>query len=312
MKLTCWILSILLHAGVAAAAAFLATPGTLNVDLGVPVYEVDLVRVEPAKKGAPKAPKKPVPKKAAPKKPAPEKPEPEKPALKKPEPVAEAPKKPEPEPKPAPAPAPEPKPEAKKISAKKEQPKPEPKPAPVEKKKPAPKKPAKPEKTREQLLAEALRHAEKDVNWLEHLEDKAEDKEREALQKEIAALRESVAEQEAEEEAAAEEEGAGGDAEEGSGSAGLLDVYRVVVRDTIKENWRYPDISASGELSARVEMELAPDGSIVDYRLIESSGRPDFDTSTLAAIQATEQLPPPPRSDIKLLRITFNLQDMLQ
>jgi len=302
MKVTCWILSILLHAGVAAAAAFLATPGTLSVDLDVPVYEVDIVSLEPAKKG----PSKPVQKAPAPK-PAPA-------PAPKPAPVKQVAKAPE-QPAPKPAPKPEPKPAAKEISAvKKEQPKPEPKPAPKEAKKPEPK-PAKPEKSRQQLLAEALKHAEKDVNWLEHLADKEREKEHEAVQQEIAALRESVAEEEAaraQEQAEAEEPGAGGDAEDGGGSAGLLDIYRVVVRDTIKENWRYPDITASGELSARVEIELGADGSIVDYRIIETSGRPDFDSSTLAAVQATGSLPPPPRADLKIIRITFNLQDMLR
>lgn len=305
MKLLGWLLSILLHAGVAAAAAYLATPGTLNVDLGVPVYEVDLVKLEPAKKGAPK-----VAKTAEETKPPAKKVQPKKAKV-----VAKAPEKPvaKPVPKPAPKPAPKPEKKVAEISTKKEKPKPAPAPP---KKKPEPKKPAKPEKTREQLLAEALKHAEKDVNWTEHLKEEAaeekERKEREELEKELAALRESIAEEEAARAEQEEEEGAGGEAEEGSGSAGLIDIYRVVVRDTIKENWRYPDISAGGDLSARVEIELAADGGIVDYRIIESSGRPDFDTSTLAAVQATGSLPPPPRPDIKLIRITFNLQDMLK
>lgn len=294
MRLLCWLLSFLLHAGVAAAAVYLATPGVVKVNLNIPVYEVDLVRLEPAKRGRPKAEVKPV------------KPEPAPQAVPKPAPQQAAPAL-----KPVPAPSPPPpKPEAKEISTKKEPPKPEKKPAPAEAKKPEPK-PAKPEKTREQLLAEALSQTKKDVTKLDRQEQLNREKERQALQGEIQALRETVGR----EESAADdtgEEGAGGDADEGEGTVGLLDIYRIMVRDTIKENWRYPDISAKAELSARVVIELGPDGSIIDYSLTESSGRPDFDASTLAAIKATRSLPPPPSPDIKVIHITFNLQDMLK
>lgn len=297
MKFTCWFLSILLHAGVAGAAVWLATPGAVNIDLDVPVYQVDLVKLEPAKKGRPKPVKKAV-------KPEPPKPKPAE-VAKVPEAVEIA--------KPKPAPAPKPEPEAKKISPVKREAEKKPLPKPVEKAKPEPKKAEpKPKKTKEQLLAEAMEQARKDAAWLERLEEqKAEEQERderEALRQELATLRETVGSEPED----GEEEGAGGEAEEGAGSGTLLDVYKMIVRREIQSNWRYPNIPMDRELSARVEIRLGPDGSITDYSLIETSGRPDFDASTVAAVKSTGKLPPPPDKEVEVLRITFNLQDLLQ
>jgi colicin import membrane protein len=302
MKFTYWLLSFLLHAGVAGAAVWLSTPGAVNIDLGVPVYEVDLVKLEPAKKGRPKTVKK------APK-PEPPKPEPPKP---KPAKVAKAPEAVEVA-KPKPAPAPKPEPGARKISPVKREAEKKPLPEPEKKARPEPRKAEpKPRKTKEQLLAEAMEQAKKDAAWLEHLEEqKAEEQERderEALQKELAALRESVGS----EPAGDEEEGAGGEAEEGAGSGTLLDVYKMIVRQEIQRNWRYPNIPMDKELSARVEIRLNPDGAIIDYSLIQTSGRPDFDASAVAAVKSTGKLPPPPDKELEVLRITFNLQDLLQ
>lgn len=288
MRILSWILSFVLHACVALAGVYLATPGNVNVDLDVPVYEVEIVRLQP-KKGRPA----PVPKPAA------------KASVKKSA------------PKPAPEPAPvEPKPKAKAIADKVAKPvkeKPEPKKVakkappkkPVKpKKKPKPqKKPAKkPGKSKKQLLAEALKHAQLDVKWEERLERKEKDKALDDLRKMVA-----------EEDAAAQgeavaEDGAGGETDDGV-MMGLKEIYAAQVMQAVKENWRYPSIPVEQVLTASVFMRVSQTGHVTEVALIAPSGRVDFDDSVLKAIEETEELPPPPGL-IREIRINFNLQDM--
>lgn len=278
MRILSWTLSFLLHACVALAATYLATPSTMLVDLAVPVYQVELVHLKP-KKGSPvkKAPAKPVAKPA---------PKPQaKPVAAKPEPA--------------------PKPKAKPIAAKVEKPK---KPEAKKIAKKVPKKPAKPKKTKEQELAEALKQAQRDVKWLEHkARKKREREERErqkALEAALAAAEADAAIAEAQEEVA----GAGGEDEDGA-MLGLRDIYAAQVKEIIKANWRYPSIPVEASLAAGVFIRVGPSGHITEYSLLARSGRPDFDESVLKAVEETEVLPPPP-GDITEIRINFNLQDM--
>lgn len=301
MRILSWILSLLLHACVVLAGLFLATPGEMRVDLSVPVYQVELVRLSPRKgRPAPVAAKAP---EAAPA-PAP-----------RPEPVAAPPEPPaRPEAKPIAAKAEEPKKPAateipKPAPEKKPQDKPEPKKAP----KPAPKKPAAPEKTKEQILAEARAQALKDVRWKEHLAEKQREKEERERQK---ALDEALAGAEAEaalaeaREAVSDEEGpgAGGTDEEGV-VMGLREIYAAQVKEAIRSNWRYPNLPVEQSLTAKVFLRVGPGGHITEYTLLAPSGRADFDESVLKAVEETELLPPPP-GDISEIRLNFNLQDM--
>lgn len=282
MRILSWTLSILLHACVALAATYLATPDSMLVDLSVPVYQVELVNLVP-RKGRPavKAPAKPAVEKPAPKPKA--------------EPVAA---KPEPAPKP----------EAKAIAAKVEKPE---KPEVTEIAKKAPEKPAppkKPQKTKKQLLAEALAQAQKDAKWLERKERKRQEREaaerRKALDEALAQAEADAALADAKDEAV----GAGGDAEDGA-MLGLREIYAAQVKEIIKANWRYPSIPVDASLAAGVFIRVGPAGHITEYSLLARSGRPDFDESVLKAVEETEVLPPPP-GDITEIRINFNLQDM--
>lgn len=283
MRLLSWILSIALHGGILLMAVYLATPSPMKVNLDVPVYQVDLVKLAPRKGVA-------VPKPKAAAKPAPP-----------------------PKAKPAPKPQPKPKPQANEIAAKVEKPKPKPeakkapekpkpKPAPKPKPKPKPepkpkeKAPEKPQKSRQDLLNEALAQAKKDVQWKEHLQ-------RKTVERELAALREQVAKQDA-----TQADGAGGESEEGV-SAGLEEIYAAQVKAIIRENWRFPSIPVDAALVATVYLRVGPEGSITESRLLATSGRPDFDSSVMKAVQETRQLPPPPGT-VRQIRINFNLQDM--
>lgn len=270
MRFFSWILSLILHVCLALTAYYLATPLPMKVRLDVPVYHVDLVKLAP-RKGV-----------AAPK---------PKPAVKQAE-AAVA--------KPIPKPAP--KPTAKEIAPAKAKPKPKPKaevapkkaPKPKPKKKPAPEKP---KKTREQLLNEALRQAKLDVKWKKRLE-------RKSMEQELADLRKQVALQDAKDKT----QGAGGTADEGV-NAGLEEIYAAQVKAIIQENWRFPSIPVDSMLMATVYLRVGPDGSITESRLLATSGRPDFDSSVMKAVDETKGLPQPP-GNVNQIRINFNLQDM--
>jgi colicin import membrane protein len=278
-----WILSLLLHGAVLASGMFLSAPSSMHIDLGVPVYQVDLVNLKPLKG----APAKAAPAPAAQKKTVDVTP-----------PAA-----------PKPAPAPEPKPEAKPIAAKAEEPKPKAeeapaKPKPVEKK-PEPK-PKPPEKTKEQMLAEALADAKREAQ----AKAKAEANDRKALEKNaLADIAKLVAEQDAAmTDNPAEGPGAGGEDDDGV-PMGLEAIYAARVKEIIKSNWRFPNIPVKQSLIASVFMRVDEQGRITEAVLAARSGRPDFDESVLKAVQETEQLPPPPGS-VREMRINFNLQDM--
>lgn len=299
-----WIFSFLIHATVVCAALFVASPEPAKMNLDIPVYHVDIVKLVP-KKGTP-APRRAAPKPAARPKAAP---------------VA------------APAPAPkEVHPSAQQIASREEKPKPKPKkivkkeapkkpvkkkapPKKLETKKPAkkvtkakpkkkaaPKKKVAPKKSRQQLLNEALQQAKKDAKWKEHLEKKNR---KSTMENELAALRSLVAKEDAKKGPV----GAGGDSDDGV-EVGLEQIYAAQVKEIIQENWRFPSIPVESQLSATVVLKVNAAGAIVDFRLISTSGRPDFDSSVTKAIKETRQLPPPP-GKVSQIQINFNLQDML-
>ena len=80
----------------------------------------------------------------------------------------------------------------------------------------------------------------------------------------------------------------------------------------IKERWSYPNLQARTVLTAMVELRLDRRGEIVEYLLITSSGRSDFDASALKAVAEAQQfnLLPPPPAGLAVLRINFNSQEL--
>ncbi len=205
---------------------------------------------------------------------------------------------PKPKPEPKAAPKPEPKPEPKPVPKPVVTPKPAPKPVPkaispkkVEKKKrPAPK----PSEDPKAVLAKALKEAKADAK-------RKEKNERNALADELKSLRSQVKKDDEQR------------ASSGSGQAmasGAEAVYAGLVENLVKQNWRYPAVTSNAFLTCVVGVDLAPDGTIIGSRILRSSGREDFDSSTLRAVQETRTLPEPPSKDIKTIQINFNLQEL--
>ncbi len=267
-------LSLLLHAGI-VGLGLIQWPfsKSIHIRLDQPVvYQVDLVT------WAPPAPGRPIQAKPAPAAPAAPQatPVPAQAPPPPPQPKAEV-NIPE-QPKKAPAPA-------KPVQQPKEaKPTPAPKPEP---KKPPPKKA---EPSRDQILAEALGAARRNIAA------RTTDEREQAL----ASLRQEMS----------SGDGGAGGAPGGVAAGGLVEVYAQLVEGRIKAHWRYPQVASRQDLSATLEIRLTMDGQVMETRVVRSSGRPDFDASTERAVEEAGQLPPPPRPDLRTLRITFNLQEL--
>jgi colicin import membrane protein len=82
------------------------------------------------------------------------------------------------------------------------------------------------------------------------------------------------------------------------------------VERAIKKNWRFPVVGRDKNLVAVVEIRISKAGQILESRVAQSSGRPDFDNSALKAVTETKDLPPPPSDSLEALRINFNLQEL--
>ena len=298
-----WVFSIVLHVAVLVGGAYVTTGNHIKLNLNKRMYEVDLVgppnkgkpgaRSAPARAAAGKEVQKPSPKDAkAAKADEPKKPEkkavptetakaipadtvnatkvaeakPEEPA--KPEPKKEAPKKEEP----------------KKEVAKKEEPKAEKKP------------------TKEDILAEALGEATKAA--------KKEGSDGAAKGSTKGGSKDALADALADLGREVSGRGTRGDgtAEDGDGegvSSGSLDQYYAtqVVR-AIRQNWRFPRLS-NIVLATTVELTVNKAGDILGSRMVNGSGRSDFDASVMRAIEDTKRLPPLPETLDATLVITF-------
>jgi colicin import membrane protein len=295
-----WVFSIVLHLAVLIGGAYVSTGSHIKLNLNKRMYEVDLVgppnKGKPGAKSAPsqaaagKEVQKPSPKDAKTVK-APEEPKkPEKKALptetakaipadtvnatKVAEAKPEEPKKPEPK-----------KEEPKKEEPKKEEPKAEKKP------------------TKEDVLAEALGEATKAAKSTKTAEGAAKGSTKgggkDALADALADLGREVSGR-----------GTRGDgtAEDGDGegvSSGSLDQYYAtqVIR-AIRQNWRFPRLS-NIVLATTVELTVNKAGDILGSRMVNGSGRSDFDASVMRAIEDTKRLPPLPETLDATLVITF-------
>lgn len=313
-----FFLSFCLHVlSVVLSFLYLGSAG-IKIDLDQPLYQVDLVSLQPtggpagpaasSPESAADMPRKPEPKpaeeakaeavplppqtKPEPPKPEPPKPEPPKPVPAKPEPPKPEPPKPEP-----PKPEPPKKPEDKAISEDKtaKTVKPE------VKKEEAPPKPPAP--TPQELLASALADAKKAAQ--SHQQKESQD-----FQKTLSSLRKSVGATPGGDVPAGGPSGGPGGSGGGQGASGLLQVYGEMVKQTIKRNWRYPVIGGTQNFQASVEIRMDESGTITSVRLLTPSGRSEFDASVLRAITETKQLPAPPSKLVNAVQINFNLQEM--
>ena len=74
-------------------------------------------------------------------------------------------------------------------------------------------------------------------------------------------------------------------------SSGPSDTYGGRIRAKIKPNITFDPSSVSGNPAAEVEVRGAPDGTIVNKKLVKSSGNVAWDNAVLKAIDKTEILP---------------------
>lgn len=322
-----WVFSILLHLVVLFGSAYVSTGKHVKIDLNRKMYEVNLVgppnKGKAGAKGAPKpdtqqaqAKKKPDMKKEPEKAPVPEQKKPEKkaappdtakPILKdsvnatkvaeaKPEEVKkEEPKKEEQKKE-------EPKKEESKTEVKKDPPKKD------ESKNATAKGDGKKEEkkpSKEDVLAQALKDAGKVAS--SSSDGKAKDgkgSSSNAVADALAALGQETAGRGTSGDGTAED-GPG----EGESSGSLEEFYGTQVKDAIRPNWRYPRVS-SAALVTTVELKVNQGGEILAARIINGSGRSDYDASVMRAIAETKQLPRLPETLDATLIINFNSLDL--
>lgn len=103
--------------------------------------------------------------------------------------------------------------------------------------------------------------------------------------------------------------GGGGGSGTGPGGGGIYDVYVGQVILAVQPNWSMPTYSREN-LVVGVRIKLAPDGKVLDCRIEQSSGRPDFDASAINAVLRTRNMPPPPTPAQQDLLISFNAQQL--
>ncbi|MGQ5522257.1 TonB family protein [Chitinimonas sp. PSY-7] len=82
-------------------------------------------------------------------------------------------------------------------------------------------------------------------------------------------------------------------AAEASAAAKAFEQYMELVRNKIRRNMSYPDDGA-GNPEAEFEVRLLPDMTVLDAKLIRSSGSAAFDEAALRAILRAAQYPPLP------------------
>lgn len=141
------------------------------------------------------------------------------------------------------------------------------------------------EKERQKKLAEEKRKAEEAKEAKEAAAKKQQRAEAEA--KQLAAQREANLRRMQGLAGSEGNEKSTGTAQRDSGPSGS---YGGRVAAKVKPNIVYPD-AISGNPRAEVEVRLAPDGTIVGKRLVQSSGNKAWDDAVLRALDKTETLP---------------------
>lgn len=297
-----WVFSIALHLVVLLGGAYVSTGPHVKINLNKRMYEVNLVGPpHKGKPGAKSAPRQAVTPEAAPQKAVPK----DAPAAK----IPEAPKKPEKKavptetakalPKAVNATVAEAKPEEpKKEAPKKEEPKKE------EAKKAEPKKEAKKAPTKEEILAQALGEATKTAKQTKAgsegaAKGTAKGGSKDALADALADLGREVSGRGTSGDGTAED-GEG----EGESTGSLEDYYATQVIKAIRQNWRFPRLS-NVVLATTVELRINKGGEILGSRMVNGSGRSDFDASVMRAIEDTKALPPLPETLPTTFMITF-------
>ncbi len=74
-------------------------------------------------------------------------------------------------------------------------------------------------------------------------------------------------------------------------SNSIVNDYKARILAKIKSRIKWPE---EGHITAVYEVTLLPDGSVLEIKLVKSSGNPVYDRQTEAAIESAQRLPLPP------------------
>jgi TonB family protein len=109
-----------------------------------------------------------------------------------------------------------------------------------------------------------------------------------------------------------EELGSAGTAEADNGQGGdrgdaygVLGSYQESIVSRVSANWAWPGRSDRKKYTTVVNIQIDPDGTIKNARIVSSSGNAYFDATVLQAVAATNTLEPPPRPDCADIDIRF-------
>jgi colicin import membrane protein len=90
------------------------------------------------------------------------------------------------------------------------------------------------------------------------------------------------------------------------------DAYATAIFDAIRKNWTTPTgLVTDGELAritTTIKIRVGDDGTIIESKLLKSSGNTFYDDSCIAAIQATRKVPPPPANVRRLAARGYGLE----
>ncbi len=78
-------------------------------------------------------------------------------------------------------------------------------------------------------------------------------------------------------------------------SNSIVNVYKTKILDRIKRKINWPE---EGRITAVYEVTLLPDGSVLESKLVTSSGNPAYDRQTKLAIELAQPLPLPPDQEL--------------
>ncbi|MEK6606640.1 MAG: TonB family protein [Myxococcota bacterium] len=83
------------------------------------------------------------------------------------------------------------------------------------------------------------------------------------------------------------------------------DAYATAIDQAIRAVWRLPDLVRPEQLEGlvcEVFLRLAPDGRILEHRIVKPSGNRFLDASVVEALARVGALPPPPPDRLALIR----------
>ena len=134
-------------------------------------------------------------------------------------------------------------------------------------------------------LAEKKKKKEKEEEKEAQRQKKAEQEAMKALKLQEAAQEAVKARKQQEAEQAREQ------SEKLAASNSIVNDYKARILAKIKRKIKWPE---EGHITAVYEVTLLPDGSVLESKLVKSSGNPAYDRQTESAIKLAEPLPLPP------------------